>query len=61
MIWILAAVSLLYGVLGEVTEALILPLAGMAAYLHRTQASTEGLKRASSFDGPGHVEPGGRT
>jgi Ca2+-transporting ATPase len=50
MLWFLAGVSLLYGILGEVTEAgvlivAIVPLAGMGAYLHRrTQASTEGLK-----------------
>jgi Ca2+-transporting ATPase len=50
MLWFLAGVSLLYGILGQVTEALVLvaaivPLAGMGAYLHRrTQVSTEGLK-----------------
>jgi Ca2+-transporting ATPase len=50
MLWFLAGVSLLYGILGEVTEALVLvaaivPLAGMGAYLHRrTQVSTEGLR-----------------
>ena len=50
MLWFLAGVSLLYGILGEVTEAVVLvvaivPLAGMGVYLHRrTQASTEGLK-----------------
>jgi Ca2+-transporting ATPase len=50
MLWFLAGVSLLYGLLGQRTEALVLvaaiiPLAGMGAYLHRrTQVSTEGLK-----------------
>jgi len=50
MIWFLAGVGALYGVVGEITEALtllvaIIPLVGMDAFLHRrTQASTEGLK-----------------
>jgi len=50
MIWFLAGVSLLYGVVGEIREAVILlvaivPLIGMDAFLHRrTQASTEALK-----------------
>jgi Ca2+-transporting ATPase len=50
MLWFLAGVSVLYAVLGQLSEALVLaaaivPLAGMGAYLHRrTQASTEGLK-----------------
>jgi P-type Ca2+ transporter type 2C len=49
MIWFLLGTSLLFALLGEYTEALILlvalaPLAGMDAYLHRrTQASTQGL------------------
>ena len=50
MIWFLAGVSALYGVLGEVAEALVLlaaivPLVGMDAFLHRrTQVSTQSLK-----------------
>ena len=50
MIWFLAGVSALYGVLGEVGEALVLlaaivPLVGMDAFLHRrTQVSTQSLK-----------------
>lgn len=50
MIWFLAGVSALYGIVGEIKEALtllvaIVPLVGMDAFLHRrTQASTEGLK-----------------
>jgi len=49
MIWFLIGVSVLFTLLGEYREALVLmaallPLAGMDAYLHRrTQASTEGL------------------
>ncbi len=49
MIWFLVGVSLLFAVLGDYTEALILtaalvPLVGMDTYLHRrTQASTQGL------------------
>jgi Ca2+-transporting ATPase len=50
MIWFLAGVSVLYGAVGEITEAFVLlaaivPLIGMDAFLHRrTQASTEGLR-----------------
>jgi Ca2+-transporting ATPase len=50
MIWFLAGVSALYGIVGETAEALVLlaaiaPLAGMDAFLHRrTQASTQGLR-----------------
>jgi Ca2+-transporting ATPase len=50
MIWFLAGVSALYGVLGEAAEALVLlaaiaPLVGMDAFLHRrTQVSTQSLK-----------------
>lgn len=50
MIWFLAGVSALYGIVGEIKESLtllvaIVPLVGMDAFLHRrTQASTEGLK-----------------
>jgi len=49
MIWFLAGVSLLYWVLGDHAEAIVLalalvPLVGMDAWLHRrTQASTQGL------------------
>jgi Ca2+-transporting ATPase len=49
MIWFLVATGVLYGVLGQVAEAVtlfasIVPLVGMDAYLHRrTQASTESL------------------
>lgn len=49
MIWFLAGTSLLFTLLGDYTEAVVLafallPIAGMDAYLHgRTQASTEGL------------------
>lgn len=49
MIWFLLGTSLLFGILGELVEAVILlgalvPLVGMDAYLHRrTQASTQGL------------------
>jgi len=49
MIWFLLFTSALYGVLGELTETVILlvaavPLIAMDAFLHRrTQASTEGL------------------
>lgn len=51
MIWYLGGISLLYAVLGNRTEAIILmlatlPLIGMDAFLHRrTQASTESLSR----------------
>jgi Ca2+-transporting ATPase len=50
MIWFLAGVGALYGVVGEIGEALtvvvaIIPLVAMDAFLHhRTRASTEGLK-----------------
>ncbi len=50
MLWFLGATSVLYAVVGESGEALILllalfPLAGMDAFLHwRSQASAEGLK-----------------
>ena len=50
MIWFLAGVSVLYSIVGETAEALVLlvaiaPLAGMDAFLHRrTQASTQGLR-----------------
>jgi Ca2+-transporting ATPase len=50
MLWFLGATSLLYAVVGELGEALILlvalvPLIGMDAFLHwRTQASAEGLR-----------------
>jgi len=49
MIWFLVGVGLLFAVIGDYTEALVLaaallPLVGMDAYLHRrTQASTRGL------------------
>jgi len=49
MIWFLVAVSVLYGILGDVVEALtlfaaVVPLVGIDAFLHqRTRASTEGL------------------
>src|SRR5262245_54264099 len=51
MLWFLGATSLLYAVVGQSGEALILllalfPLAGMDAFLHwRSQASAEGLRR----------------
>jgi Ca2+-transporting ATPase len=50
MIWFLVGTGVLYGVLGELAEAItllvsILPLAGMDVFLHqRTRASTEGLR-----------------
>ncbi|HEX7838415.1 MAG TPA: cation-transporting P-type ATPase, partial [Kofleriaceae bacterium] len=50
MIWFLVGTAVLYGVLGQTSEAVTLlvsiaPLAGMDAYLHRrTQASTQGLR-----------------
>ena len=50
MIWFLVGTAALYGVLGQVSEAVTLlvsiaPLVGMDAYLHRrTQASTQGLR-----------------
>ena len=50
MLWFLGATSLLYAVVGEVGEAVILlvalvPLVGMDAFLHwRSQASAEGLR-----------------
>ena len=50
MLWFLGATSLLYALVGESGEALILlvallPLVGMDAFLHwRSQASAEGLK-----------------
>jgi Ca2+-transporting ATPase len=50
MLWFLGATSLLYAVVGELAEALILlvalvPLVGMDAFLHwRSQASAEGLR-----------------
>lgn len=49
MIWFLVGVSVLFGVLGDTVEAMVLatalvPLIGMDAYLHRrTKASTQGL------------------
>ena len=49
MIWFLVGVSVLFAVLGDTVEALVLaaalvPLIGMDAYLHRrTKASTQGL------------------
>jgi Ca2+-transporting ATPase len=49
MLWFFAGTSLLYGIVGQHTEAItlliaILPLLGMDIYLHqRTQASTAGL------------------
>lgn len=49
MIWFLAGTSLLFAVLGDTAEAIVLalalvPLLGMDAWLHRrTQASTQGL------------------
>jgi Ca2+-transporting ATPase len=50
MIWFLVGTAVLYGVLGQTSEAITLlvsiaPLVGMDAYLHRrTQASTQGLR-----------------
>ena len=50
MIWFLVGTAVLYGVLGQTSEAVTLlvsiaPLVGMDAYLHRrTQASTQGLR-----------------
>jgi len=50
MIWFLLGTALLYGLLGQYSEAItllvsIVPLVGMDAYLHRrTQASTQGLR-----------------
>src|SRR5512134_319841 len=50
MIWFLVAVGAVYGVIGQIVEAVtllaaIVPLVGMDAFLHwRTQASTEGLR-----------------
>ncbi|HXJ38810.1 MAG TPA: cation-transporting P-type ATPase, partial [Bryobacteraceae bacterium] len=50
MLWFLSAISLLYWLVGQHSEALallvaILPLLGMDVFLHkRTQASTAGLK-----------------
>lgn len=50
MLWFLAAVGVLYAVVGDFREALVVlaalvPFVGMDAYLHRrTQASTEGLR-----------------
>jgi Ca2+-transporting ATPase len=50
MIWFLVAVGAVYGVIGQIVEAVallaaIVPLIGMDAFLHwRTQASTEGLR-----------------
>lgn len=50
MLWFLVATSVVYFVLGEVLEAVVLlvaalPLTGMDAFLHhRTRASTEGLE-----------------
>lgn len=49
MVWFLAGTSLLFAVLGDYAEAIVLalallPIVGMDAYLHRrTQATTEGL------------------
>ncbi|MBP1684370.1 MAG: ATPase, P-type (transporting), superfamily, subfamily [Deltaproteobacteria bacterium] len=49
MIWFLVGMSVLYGILGDVMEALtlfaaVVPLVGIDAFLHRrTRASTEGL------------------
>ncbi len=50
MIWFLIATGVIYAIVGEAREAIILflavvPLAGMDAFLHvRTRASTEGLQ-----------------
>jgi Ca2+-transporting ATPase len=50
MIWLLIGTALLYAVIGDAREALVLgaavvPLAGMDAWLHRrTRVSTEGLR-----------------
>lgn len=52
MLWFLAATSLVFGLLGQLTDALILlfaiiPIVGMDFYLHRrTEASLKGLTRA---------------
>lgn len=59
MLWFLLGTSILFGLLGDATEALTLlaasvPLVGMDAYLHRrTRASTEGL--ASRLAATGNV------